>query len=131
MFLAPRPEIIIPPENVTVFPNRTFTMNCLASSFGLLKYDWSKCDGILPQTAVQACVHNILFDPLSEQATSVYNLAVYNVQPSDEGWYCCVATNEAGSKVECAWLEVNSKLHYVALSLVKNWSMYMPLFVLL
>ena len=105
--------MIISPENVTVLPNHSFTMNCLASSFGLLKYEWSKRDGILPQTAVQSCVYNILFDPLSEQATSVYNLAVYNVQPSDEGWYCCVATNEAGSTVDCAWLEVNSKLEYV------------------
>ena len=104
--------MITSPKNVTVLPNHSFTMNCLASSFGLLKYDWSKRDGILPETAVQPCVHNILFDTLSEQATSVYNLAVYNVQPSDEGWYCCVATNEAGSTVDCAWLEVNSKLQH-------------------
>ena len=117
MFLAPKPELILSPENVTVLPNHTFTMNCLASSFGLLKYDWNKCDGILPQTAVQSCIHNILFDPLRDQTTNIYNLAVYNVQPSDEGWYCCVATNKAGSTVDCAWLEVNSKLHYVSFSL--------------
>ena len=120
LFLAPRPEMIISPENVTVLPNHTFTMNCLALSFGLLKYDWSKRDGILPQTVVQSCIHNILFDPLEDQTTNIYNLAVYNVQPSDEGWYCCVATNKAGSTVDCAWLEVNSKLHYVSLSLVSK-----------
>ena len=107
--------MIISPENVTVLPNHTFTMNCLALSFGLLKYDWSKRDGILPQTA-QLCIHNILFNPLSEQTTDVYNLAVQNVQLSDEGWYCCVATNEAGSTVNCAWLEVNSKLIYTLVS---------------
>ena len=104
--------MIVSPENVTVPSNHSFTMNCLALSFGLLKYDWSKRDGILPQTAVQSCVYNILFDPLSEKPTSVWNLAVYNVQPSDEGWYCCVATNEAGSTMDCAWLEVNSMLNY-------------------
>ena len=103
--------MIISPKNVTVLSNGNFTMNCLAVSFGLLKYDWSKRNGTLPQTAVQSYIHNILFDPLSEQATSVYNLAVYNVQPSDEGQYCCVATNEAGSTKNCAWLEVNSKLN--------------------
>ena len=97
------------PKNVTVRPNHSFTMNCLALSFGLLTYDWSKHDGILPQTAVQSCVPNILFDLLSGKSTSVYNLAVYNVQLSDEGWYCCNATNEAGSTVDCAWLKVNSK----------------------
>ena len=84
--------MIISPENVTVLPNQSFIMNCLALSFGLLKDDWSKRDGILPQTVVKSCIHNILFDPLSERMTkNIYNLAVYNVQPSDEGWYCCVA----------------------------------------
>ena len=34
---------------------------------------------------------------------------VSNVQLSDEGWYCCVVTNDYGSVEECAWLEVNSK----------------------
>jgi len=86
-------------------------MNCLALSFGLLKYDWSKRNGILPQTAVKSYAHNILFDPLVEETTAVYSLAVQNVQLSDEGWYCCVATNERGSTTDCAWLEVNSKLH--------------------
>ena len=109
--LAPKPEMIISPKNVTVLSNHSFTMNCLASSFGPLKYDWSKHDGTLPKAAVQSCVHNILFDPHRDQTASVYNLAVYNVQPSDEGWYCCVATNKAGSTVDCAWLEINSKLN--------------------
>ena len=106
--------MIISPENVTVLPNQSFIMNCLALSFGLLKDDcWSKRDGVLPQTAVKSCIHNILFDPLSERTTkNVYNLAVYNVQPSDEGWYCCVATNEAGSTMDCAWLEIDSKLQH-------------------
>ena len=112
--IVPKPKMIISPKNTTILPNQSFIMNCLAVSFGLLKDDcWTKRDGTLPQTAVQSCVHNILFDPLSKHATSVYNLAVYNVQPSDEGWYCCVATNyiynEPGSTVDCAWLEVNSK----------------------
>jgi len=87
-------------------------MNCLAVSLGLLKYDWSKRDGILPQTAVKSSVYDHLFDPLSKDTISVYNLALHNVQLSDEGWYCCIATNERGSTINCAWLEVDSKLHY-------------------
>ena len=78
-----------------------------------MQYDWRKCDGILPQTAVKSCIHDIMFDPLSEKPTNIYNLAVYNVQPSDEGLYCCVATNDAGSTDNCAWLEVNSKLYLI------------------
>ena len=111
--LAPKPEIIMSPENVTVLPNHSFTMSCLASSFGLLQYDWSKRGGILPQTVIKSFIHDILFNPLTEKLTNLYNLAVHNVQLSDEGWYCCVATNDAGSTEDCAWLEVNSKLHRV------------------
>ena len=111
--LAPKPEIIILPENITVLPNQNFTMSCLALSFGILQYEWRKRDGILQQTAVKSYIHDIIFDPLSENPTIIYNLAVYNVQPSDEGLYCCVATNDAGSTDSCAWLEVNSKLYLI------------------
>ena len=112
MFLlsVPRPEIIISPKNVTALPNHNFTMNCLALSFGLLKYDWKRRNGALPQAAVKSCTHNILFNPPDKESTDICSLTVEHVQPSDEGWYCCVATNEDGSKRDCAWLEVNSKL---------------------
>ena len=110
LFLVHRPEIIISPKNVTVFPNHSFIMNCLAVSSGLLTYDWSKLDGVLPQTAVKSYTHKILFNPLGKGTTDVYSLTMHNVQASDEGWYCCVATNEGGSTMDCAWLEVNSKL---------------------
>ena len=86
-------------------------MSCLALSFGLLKYDWSKHDGVIPQTAVKSYTHNIMFNPLGEEMIDVYSLTMHNVQASDKGWYCCVATNKAGSTMECAWLAVNSKLH--------------------
>ena len=107
MFLVSRPEIILSPENVTVLPSHSFTMKCLAISFGLVKYDWNKRDGILPQTALKSCAQNVLFNLPGD----VYSLTMRNVQPSDEGWYCCVATNEGGNTRNCAWLEVNSKLH--------------------
>ena len=113
LFSVPLPEIIISPQNTTVLPNHTFTMDCLALSLGLLKYDWSKRNGILSKAAVKSCTHNVLFNPPGKESTSVYNLAVSNVQQSDEGWYCCEATNEAGSTVNCAWLEVDSKFHFL------------------
>ena len=88
-------------------------MNCLALSFGLVTYNWYKHYGFLPQTAVKSYSSNIAFSTLNEQRVDVYNLAVHNVRLSDEGWYCCVATNQEGSRTDCAWLEVNSKLHFV------------------
>ena len=103
--------MILSPQNVTILPSNSFTMSCLALSFGLLKYDWSKQDGVLPQTAVKSCTHNIMFNPLGKETTDVFSLTMHNVPASDEGWYCCTATNEAGSTMNCAWLEVNSKLH--------------------
>ena len=109
--------MITSPRNITVRPNRSFTMNCLALSFGLLKYDWNKQNGILPQTAVKSSSHNVTFSTLGEQVADVYNLVMNNVQPSDEGWYCCVATNQVGSTTSCAWLEVNSKLHCIKIQL--------------
>ena len=107
------PEMILSPRNITVLPSHSFTMNCLALSFGPLQYDWTKRNGILPQTAMKSCNRNFLSNALSGKPISVNNLAVHNVQPSDEGWYCCEATNEGGSRTDCAWLEVNSKLYYI------------------
>jgi len=43
-----------------------------------------------------------------EDSTSMCSIS--RIQPSHEGWYCCVASNECGSVQECAWLEVDSKL---------------------
>ena len=100
--------MIIPLENITIFPNQDFNLNCLALSSGVLTYDWIKRDGNLPQTAVKSYIHKKFFNSLGVETTVVYNLAVQNAQPSDEGWYCCVATNEAGYTTECAWLEINS-----------------------
>ena len=116
LLLVPIPEMIMSPRNITVLPNHSFTMNCLALSFGTLQYDWSKRNGPLPLTAVKSYNHNFLSNALSGKHTSIYNLAVHNVQPSNEGWYCCEATNEDGSTTDCAWLEVDSKLYYIIYS---------------
>ena len=108
MFPVRHPEMIIPLENITIFPYQDCNLNCLALSSGVLTYNWNKRDGILSQNAVKSFVHKTFYSSVGSEATLVYNLAVTNVQPSDEGWYCCVATNEAGSTTECTWLEVNS-----------------------
>ena len=39
----------------------------------------------------------------------MYQLTIPVVQLSDEGWYCCVATNEDGSTEKCIWLDAKSK----------------------
>ena len=110
VFPADQPEIIIPPENITILPNHSCTLDCLAFSSGMLTYDWSRHGSILPETAVGSYTHKTFINSHSDGVTLVYNLVFNNVQMSDEGWYCCTATNEGSSTIKCAWLEVNSKL---------------------
>ena len=73
------------------------TFKCLAYSHTTLLYKWKKTKELLS----------------SVKTIFVQNEAVeYSInitQPSDEGWYCCVATNECGAVDECAWLEMDSK----------------------
>ena len=108
LFPARHPEIITSLENITIFPYQDYNLSCLALSLGVLTYDWYRHDGNLSQNAVKSYVHEYFLNPLGSEATLVYNLALPNVQLSDEGWYCCVATNEAGSTTKCTWLEVYS-----------------------
>ena len=91
-----------------MLPNDSFNFNCLALSSGVLTYNWSKNDGNLPPAALKSYIHETFLSSLGGTATLVCNLGVHNVTVSDEGWYCCTATNEGGTTTGCAWLEVNS-----------------------
>ena len=101
------PEIIKPYKNITVPVNKTADLYCLALSCGGLTYDWTKNASSLPASAVTSYVSKkfLYFDPIF----LTYQLTVPNVQLSDEGWYCCLATNECGTTEKCVWLEVKSK----------------------
>ena len=100
--------MIILLENITTLPNYNTDLSCLALSLGVLTYDWSRRGGSLPHTAIESFIHKTFYSSRGGRATSVYNLALSDVQTSDEGWYCCTATNEAGSIINCLWLEVYS-----------------------
>ena len=102
------PEIIHLPDNITVLPQSTANFYCLASSQSALIYDWKVLDRSLPYSA-NVTYDEQQFSTPGRHLTVVSHLAVSNVRPSDEGWYCCLATNECGTVKECAWLEVNSK----------------------
>ena len=97
------------PQNVTALPGETASFTCLALSFGVLMYEWKRYDGNnLPQNAIKSYVHNAF--PNLHNKTITFSLTIFNVIPSDEGSYCCIAINERGSTMECAWLESFSKL---------------------
>ena len=89
--------------------NQAADLYCLASSCGMLTYDWIKGESNLSVSAVKSYVtRSILY---FNQTVLTYQLTISNVQLSDEGWYCCLATNECGTTEKCVWLEVNSKLY--------------------
>ena len=111
LHLVRYPEIIQFPENTTVLPQSAANFSCLASSQSGLIYDWKILDGpSLPYFAHISC-DKWQFSALEGHFTTISRLVISNVQPSNEGWYCCLATNERGTLKECAWLEVNSKLY--------------------
>ena len=97
--VVPCPEIIAAPLNITLIPGETAKFDCLAYSLGSLKYNWKKkSTSILPSSKATECTQDY-----------TVTFSIGNTQPSDEGWYCCVANNEYGDVEECAWLEVDSK----------------------
>ena len=104
--VVPCPEIVEPPSNTSVLPGQTASYYCLALSFGLLSYDWMKINGLINPNKVQTYIDKNILGGV----TIVPSLEISNVSPSDEGEYCCVATNECGNVTKCAWLTVISKL---------------------
>ena len=96
-----------------MLPGETANFYCLALSYSGLLYDWKRMNkAMLPSSAIKK-YNRWPFSSFLGRITTIYHLEISNTEPSDEGWYCCIATNEGGNKTDCAWLEVNSKLHYV------------------
>ena len=107
LYVVPCPEIIKPYKNITVLVNQAADLHCFASSCGGITYNWIKNASNLSASAVKNYVtKNILY---FNQIVLTYQLTIPNAQLSDEGWYCCLATNECGTTERCIWLEVNSK----------------------
>ena len=111
LFIVPCPHMIIPPEPVTVRPNVTVTFSCLAWSYGGLVYKWNKNDSLTLPSNSSIFFQDKSFPADSSCFTTIYELKIVNAQVIDEGWYCCVASNDCGNIRECAWLEVDSKLY--------------------
>ena len=103
----PSPEIVRPPQSFNLRPGKSVSFECLAWSYSGLAYDWYK--GNTSNITTRAVISYNRWSDDGSCISTVYTLNISNVQPSDEGWYCCVATNDYGSVEECAYLEVNSE----------------------
>ena len=110
LFTVPCPEIVLHPVPIKVHPDLPATFSCVAWSYGGLIYEWQKNDSlILPNNSVVTYEKRPL-EMNTDINTTVYEITIFNVQETDEGYYCCIASNDCGSTTECAWLEVDSKL---------------------
>ena len=113
LFTVPCPEIILHLIPIKVRPDSTITFSCVAWSYGGLIYEWQNSGSLtLPNNSAVSYEKK----PLEINAgvnTTVYEITIFNVQETDEGHYCCIASNGCGSTTECAWLEVDSKLCWI------------------
>ena len=99
------------PEPIKVRPGTTVTFSCVAWSYGGLLYEWNKNNSLtLPYNSTVSYEERPL--PINAINTTMYDITIFNTQETDEGHYCCIASNECGSTTKCAWLEVDSKLRY-------------------
>ena len=92
--------MITSPKPKTVESGKNISFECLAYSYGFLQYHWKRSEhSMLPPNAV---VQNL---------PTTYSLIITNAQVSNEGNYCCVATNQCGAEgtISCARLEVKSE----------------------
>ena len=85
------------------------TFSCLAWSYGGLVYRWSKDNSTSLPSSGLISFQNLVFPFNTSCITTVYQFKLSAVQTSDEGLYCCVASNECGETTRCAWLEVDSE----------------------
>ena len=101
--IVPKPEILSPPQKVTVQRNKDAEFHCYAFSHGRLDYDWKTKDGSsLPLSAVKS--YTIM--PYREQRAAFATLTISKAQQSHSKQYCCVATSEGGTVEHCASLVV-------------------------
>ena len=109
LFTVPCPELILYPKPSKVRPGKTVAFPCVAWSYGGLIYKWRKINSTLPYNSSISYKDRPL--PVNAVNTTIYEITVFNVQETDEGHYCCIASNDHGKTTKCAWLEVDSKLH--------------------
>jgi len=115
--IVPCPEIIRPPENISIIPGKTADFYCLALSHSGLQYKWSKINKTL---VTNTTIKRLLFSSF-DHYTAVQHLSITNAKMSDEGMYCCGAINECGTTEECASLKILSK-YYNCEFLIQNYN---------
>ena len=98
---VPPPELLIPPENITVSAYSEVTLSCTGRGFGDVKVVWTKPPSKVTTTALYAT------ERYDDKIISI--LTIPHVVEIYSGTYCCAVVNHVGSSdVQCASLQVNS-----------------------
>ena len=101
--LVPPPELLIPPENITASAYSEMALSCTGRGFGDVKVVWTKPPSKMTTTAQYSTER--YDDRIVSTLTIPHAVEIYS------GTYCCAVVNHVGSSdVQCASLQVNSKL---------------------
>ena len=110
--------MILYPIPTKVRPDTTVMFSCMAWSYSGLTYEWNKNDSLTLPNSSAVTYENRPLKTNDNINTTVYELTLFNVQETNEGHYCCIASNGCGSTTECAWLEVDGEL--LAINMLVN-----------
>ena len=103
------PQILDPPDDLTVVEPQNATFSCLATGRPRPDIVWTRLSD-MSQLQNQSGLYRI-----EEQEIGVRerrsNLTIVGTQPSDAGVYACVAVNEPGSTMQQATLTVHGEPH--------------------
>ena len=87
--VVPPPELLIPPENVTVLAYTEVTLSCTGRGFGDVKVVWTKPPSKVTTTAVYTTEQ--YDDKVVSTLTIPHAVEIYS------GTYCCAVINQVSS----------------------------------
>ena len=110
------PQILDPPDNLTVVEYQDATFSCLATGRPRPTITWFRLSDL---TLLQPSPGNfsIVEQEIGERERSS-NLSIIGTQPSDASAYVCTAVNEPGTTAEQATLTVNGEIDSCTISMV-------------
>lgn len=102
LYAAPSPELLTPPENVTVSAYSKVKLSCTGRGFGDVQVVWTRPPSKVTTTAQYSTER--FDDKIVSTLTIPHAVEIYS------GTYCCAIANHVGSSdIQCASVKVNSE----------------------
>ena len=108
-FSTVAPQILDPPDDLTVVQPQDATFSCLATGRPRPTIVWTRLSDMV-QLQNQSGVYRIEEWEIGDRERRS-NLTILGSQPSDAGGYACVAVNVPGNVMLQATLTVHGELH--------------------